>query len=226
MFDSLFRHDLEKPRCLTCGAVLRGGEQVCRRCGAELSFPKRNAPSGINCQFCGEFIPEGMVNCPSCGNLLMQQPVFQQAQQPFPQPVPQPVNTSVPEFAPPVHETPEPSEFAPPAHETPAIPEPANVQTGIPMLTRLSTGEKIMICTESFLIGKDKTGMDFPITGNSAVSRRHAEILRMGGEFYIKDLNSTNGTAVNGHPIPAMQNTQLNNGDIINLADEKIMFSL
>src|SRR5438874_555996 len=36
---------------------------------------------------------------------------------------------------------------------------------------------------------------------DASVSLMHAKITRKNGEFYLKDLNSTNGTVVNGQPI-------------------------
>src|SRR3954470_17502577 len=36
---------------------------------------------------------------------------------------------------------------------------------------------------------------------DSSISLMHAKITRKDGQFYVKDLNSTNGTMVNGQPI-------------------------
>src|SRR5215471_9455956 len=36
---------------------------------------------------------------------------------------------------------------------------------------------------------------------DSSISLMHAKITRKDGNFYLKDLNSTNGTTVNGQPI-------------------------
>jgi len=36
---------------------------------------------------------------------------------------------------------------------------------------------------------------------DTSISLMHARITRKNGEFYLKDLNSTNGTIVNGQPI-------------------------
>lgn len=36
---------------------------------------------------------------------------------------------------------------------------------------------------------------------SSTVSRRHAQIRRVGGRFFLKDLNSTNGTLLNREPV-------------------------
>jgi len=36
---------------------------------------------------------------------------------------------------------------------------------------------------------------------DTSASRQHAEIVEKGGDFYLHDLGSTNGTYVNGHRI-------------------------
>ena len=36
---------------------------------------------------------------------------------------------------------------------------------------------------------------------SSTVSRRHAQIRREGGQYYLQDLNSTNGTLLNREPV-------------------------
>lgn len=36
---------------------------------------------------------------------------------------------------------------------------------------------------------------------SSTVSRRHAQVRREGGQYYLQDLNSTNGTLLNREPV-------------------------
>ncbi len=76
---------------------------------------------------------------------------------------------------------------------------------------------------------KDQVLKEYPITGNqikigreddndfvidnAAVSRYHAKINRVGGEYIVEDLNSTNGTFVNENRIT--QQEKLWDGDII-----------
>jgi ABC-type multidrug transport system ATPase subunit/pSer/pThr/pTyr-binding forkhead associated (FHA) protein len=62
-------------------------------------------------------------------------------------------------------------------------------------------------------------------TGNSiiichpAVSRHHAQIEQRGGDYWISDLGSTNGTSVNGRSIQAGQARKLDDRDIIRIGD-------
>ncbi|BDW11447.1 hypothetical protein PSHI8_15300 [Polynucleobacter sp. SHI8] len=55
---------------------------------------------------------------------------------------------------------------------------------------------------EGLKIGRDQAVVDLHINNNS-VSRQHAKILMQGGELMIEDLNSTNGTIVNGKKLPS-----------------------
>ena len=50
------------------------------------------------------------------------------------------------------------------------------------------------------------------------VGRMHAEISRSGDGFFIRDLNSRNGTMLNGRLLPPNELTPLNDGDKVSLA--------
>jgi pilus assembly protein CpaF len=52
------------------------------------------------------------------------------------------------------------------------------------------------------------------------VSRRHAEIVARGGELFIHDLGSTNGTRLNGKPLEG--EVPLRRGDVIEIAEFRI----
>lgn len=56
------------------------------------------------------------------------------------------------------------------------------------------------------------------------ISRFHACILREEGEFYLMDMNSSNGTYVNNKPIAYKEKCQLKINDIIRFADIKYRF--
>jgi pSer/pThr/pTyr-binding forkhead associated (FHA) protein len=53
------------------------------------------------------------------------------------------------------------------------------------------------------------------------VSRRHCEIRRIGDGYSLVDLDSTNGTEVNGQRI---QETALMSGDVIEVGTTRITF--
>jgi hypothetical protein len=54
------------------------------------------------------------------------------------------------------------------------------------------------------------------------VSRHHAELREVRGEWYITDLGSTNGTRVNGEPVAGRR--KLQPGDIIELGLQRLRF--
>ena len=59
------------------------------------------------------------------------------------------------------------------------------------------------------------------VIGNEAVSRWHSQIRLEYAQFVLYDSNSTSGTFVNNKRI---NRCVLNSGDLISLADVKIMF--
>ncbi len=59
------------------------------------------------------------------------------------------------------------------------------------------------------------------VIDNLAISGEHAVFQMMGSEVFIEDLNSTNGTYVNGK---AAKKLQLNNGDTVEVGKYKIKF--
>ena len=82
----------------------------------------------------------------------------------------------------------------------------------------------------TFPISKDVTVIGRPDTAtqsypdveielDDAVSRRHAEIRRHDGGYYLVDTMSTNGTRLNGERVEAYQEYRLDHGDRINLGD-------
>lgn len=91
-------------------------------------------------------------------------------------------------------------------------------------LTRAKTGENISIRKQTFSLGKERNRVDYCITNNNSVSRTHANIVYKNGSYFIVDLNSTNGTFVNGQQLSANQEVRLNVNDRIKFADEEFIF--
>ena len=93
-----------------------------------------------------------------------------------------------------------------------------------PTLLRVVTGETISVNKPAFRIGKERSYVDYFVSNNNAVSRSHADILTRGSRFFIKDLNSTNRTFINGKPIPAQCEIEIMNDDQIRLGNEEFIF--
>ncbi len=66
-------------------------------------------------------------------------------------------------------------------------------------------------------------GNDLIIAGHT-VSRRHARLWFDAGRWWLQDLDSNNGTLLNGKRI--VQATVLNDGDVINFGDEVVVFNI
>ena len=78
--------------------------------------------------------------------------------------------------------------------------------------------EIIYVDTFPFIIGKSKMA-NFTIQGNTYVSRKHCRITKRGAIFYLEDLNSTNGTFINGEPLQGK--IELREGMRVRLADKE-----
>ncbi len=69
-----------------------------------------------------------------------------------------------------------------------------------------------------FVLGRDGGLVDAVLDGRS-VSRRHARVKRRDGRLWVEDLNSTNGTHVNGERIEPFVPTAIARGDAVLLGD-------
>lgn len=128
-----------------------------------------------------------------------------------------------PVIAPEIIEEPVSSEITQKEEPVPVVPaEPEPMPPA--KLTRRSNGEVILINKETFVIGKERARVNGCITGNKAVSRVHATIMLKSDGFYIVDNDSTNKTYINGSVIYPMNETKINSGDIIKLANEEFDF--
>ncbi|MCL4440139.1 MAG: DUF3662 domain-containing protein [Firmicutes bacterium] len=93
-------------------------------------------------------------------------------------------------------------------------------------------------CSATLLVeeGND-AGKEFPLTdyrtslgrrdtcdivlSDTSVSRRHAQFEKIGGRFWLTDLNSTNGIYVNGLPVDKVE---LTTGDVIMVGNTVLIF--
>jgi len=77
----------------------------------------------------------------------------------------------------------------------------------------------IDLTEDSFAIGR-KSDNDLSIDDHT-VSSRHAKIVRVQSVYFIEDLKSTNGTAVNGKPV---ERAQLHDADVITIGQHRLIF--
>lgn len=74
-----------------------------------------------------------------------------------------------------------------------------------------------------FLIGNQRDEAD-GIIHASTVSRIHARVTKEGEDYYIEDMNSTNGTCLNGEILNYKEKVQLKKNDLIQFAEETYRF--
>jgi pSer/pThr/pTyr-binding forkhead associated (FHA) protein len=72
---------------------------------------------------------------------------------------------------------------------------------------------------ERLVIGRDR-GSDLALAGHG-VSGRHAEVLRAGGRWLVRDLGSTRGTSLSGRPVTGP--VALHDGDVLVLGDVRLL---
>ncbi|MFN2471961.1 MAG: FhaA domain-containing protein [Gaiellaceae bacterium] len=80
-------------------------------------------------------------------------------------------------------------------------------------------GTRHELAKERFVIGRSKD-CDVRLSDPN-VSRRHAEVRREGGTFWVVDLDSTNGVAVNGR---RLKRARLEDGDRITIGSTDMLF--
>lgn len=130
--------------------------------------------------------------------------------------------------------------FALPAPETspayaPSTPQPGNVASSAPTMTLqpppTATAKLVALngplanqefpLRDSMRLGRERDN-DLSLPDQQA-SRHHAVIQLREGRYWISDLNSRNGTLVNG--VRIAQATPLTTGDVIQIGDTRLRFS-
>ena len=98
-----------------------------------------------------------------------------------------------------------------PAAAPVAVPEVSN-----PTLVNQTTQARIEISEGKHLVTRE-VGSLMTVEGSTAISRRHAEVERMGDALILRDLGSTNGTFVNG--VKVAGDVDLKTGDLVQFGD-------
>ncbi len=101
------------------------------------------------------------------------------------------------------------------------------IQTGFPILrNKNSPGlEDIIIDKPDYIIGRLKDQVDF-VSKSTAVGKIHAQLIRRDDSWFLKDLNSVNGTFVNDGRISGNVEHPLKDGDHIAFANSEYVFVL
>jgi len=108
----------------------------------------------------------------------------------------------------------------------PAPPPPMPVASLAPSqpsgtLTITYQGEVFQVTKDRFIIGRGKQTSDLTIKDPN-VSRQHAMIEFLTGQYYIVDMGSTNGVEYNGQRV---QRKVISDGDTFKVCDHELRFS-
>ena len=94
-----------------------------------------------------------------------------------------------------------------------------------PFLIRTKNNERITIDKDVFILGKERSKVDYCISDNKAVSRRHADIVCENNTYFIIDNNSLNKTYLNDMRLTGGEKYVISHKDIIVLGDEEFSFN-
>ena len=83
--------------------------------------------------------------------------------------------------------------------------------------------DSIEVTEDGVIFGRSSAKSDYVICGNGNISREHCRVYRSGTEMYVTDINSANGTIVNGKKLPKGGTTVVETGDIISIAGEELI---
>jgi hypothetical protein len=88
-------------------------------------------------------------------------------------------------------------------------------------LTLLYNGSRHSITKDRFVIGRGKQSSDLTLKDPN-VSRQHAMVEFQNGVYFMVDMGSTNGVAINGQRIARKQ---ISEGDVFRICDHDIQFT-
>ncbi len=94
---------------------------------------------------------------------------------------------------------------------------------GITIQSTGSTGAEQHFSQPEIIMGRDP-GCDIPILGDDTVSTRHAQLSYHHGQWWVKDLASTNGTLLNQSQLNMP--TVITSGDEIKCGNVRLMINI
>jgi pSer/pThr/pTyr-binding forkhead associated (FHA) protein len=88
-------------------------------------------------------------------------------------------------------------------------------------LSLLYNGERHPVTKDRFVIGRGKQSSDLTLKDPN-VSRQHAMVEFQNGVYFMVDMGSTNGVAINGQRIARKQIVE---GDVFRICDHDLQFT-
>ena len=108
---------------------------------------------------------------------------------------------------------------------TSVLQEGENIQMAMLVSLRPEENTNILLYKDETRIGKEGRHADVCIS-QDVISRVHARIQKEEGEYYVTDLDSTNGTYVNGRRISGLDKVKLQQGDRVAFANVEYIFQM
>jgi pSer/pThr/pTyr-binding forkhead associated (FHA) protein len=93
----------------------------------------------------------------------------------------------------------------------------------IALLVNPLSGQEFNLARYSVSIGRE-IGNDVVLSTDKTISRQHAIVHHLNGEYFLEDLNSKNGSRVNGNPVKSK--TSLSSGDEVCIGITRLVFLL
>jgi pSer/pThr/pTyr-binding forkhead associated (FHA) protein len=104
----------------------------------------------------------------------------------------------------------------------PVPPSGANAPPpGAPVLAAFYGGQRYVVNKDRFIIGRGKQSSDLTIKDPN-VSRQHAMVEFLNGQYYMVDMGSTNGVEYNGQRIARKAIAE---GDMFRICDHEVRFT-
>lgn len=93
----------------------------------------------------------------------------------------------------------------------------------IALLVNPMSGQEFNLARYSVSIGRE-IGNDVVLATDKTVSRQHAIVHHLNGDYFLEDLNSKNGSWINGTPVKSK--TAMNSGDEVRIGITRLVFLL
>lgn len=211
--------------CSNCGVDLPDGVAFCDACGSPVRGQGQAAPSvaqaqpaigSVACPVCGAAALPGEAYCDNCGAALLPATSYAapvMSGSPMAQPAALPSYSHTPI-----------NNYTPAQQLTAAL----VITSPQPPATLSIPNRPELIVGRSDPQSNSYPDIDLgPYGGlDLGVSRRHFRLTRNGDQFYVEDLNSVNGTLVNGQRIPPYTLQPLRPRDRITLGKMELSFEL
>jgi len=90
--------------------------------------------------------------------------------------------------------------------------------TGVKLIPENAKQPEILVSKNNLVLGRHKKSVDVYLKDVS-IGKYHAELIFDNEKYYVRDLNSLNGSYLNGEKIPSYETKEIRNNDKIAFAN-------